>query len=123
MYLVQYAQLFDFFGFEFLREVIVSYKNDAPTLRNNQDKIDEWYFRTSRQAKRDLRPLLVLWRMPLSQQAIKRVEALNLKLWLPDDLVTKAVPELIKAISDKFNVKPEKKPENIKVETNKNSPK
>ncbi|ESN97062.1 hypothetical protein HELRODRAFT_143641, partial [Helobdella robusta] len=73
-----YAQLADTFGWAIYKQVFRRYQNMSRKEKpnNNQEEIDKWFIIFSEECKFNLAPLAAFWGIPLSQDAINKLEDL-----------------------------------------------
>lgn len=102
--LVVYAQLAHHFTWDAYKQVFRNYNNLNPSLKpkSNQDKIDMWFETFSRVVGYNLEPLFIFWGIPLTENQVKKVKTLKLPCFLPDDEVTREVPDRVSFVKATF---------------------
>lgn len=97
-----YGQLQACFGWGAYKTVFKQYhaleKKDKP--KNNGEKMDQWIIRFSKVADFNLIPLFQFWGFPINDDIKKEVA--DLDSFLPDDDLTRAVPERTEEILKSF---------------------
>jgi hypothetical protein len=108
LFLVQYALIQHYFGWEAYRRVFSTYEsNENLRPSENQDKIDTWVKQLSIATGKNLLAYYDLWRMPVSEKASQDLNNLSLPLWLPpnDDIVIGQLnQDYVLSIKSKYNL-------------------
>src|SRR6218665_1797693 len=99
-----YAQLAHEFGWESYRKVFRRYlvmsDIERPTI--DQQKIDTWFSMFSEIVGCNLAPLASFWNIPLSLDAVGQLHTAFPVGFLPDDEVTRFVPDRVNDVLQKF---------------------
>ena len=99
-----YAQLAHSFTWEAYKRVFRRYTVLHPYHKpqSDQDKIDLWFFIFSDKTKFNLLPVAIFWGIPISNGGVSKIEALKLKSFLPDDEITREVPDRVEMVKGRF---------------------
>ena len=104
MALYTYAQLIHSFKWDAYKRVFRRYQvlNPSEKPKSDQDKIDLWFLIFSEETKLNLAPVGIFWGLPFSEGGLKKIAALNFKPFLPEDEITKEVPDRVKFVKSRF---------------------
>ena len=102
--LMIYAQLQLAFGWDPYKTVFREYEDmeESYKPKGNQAKIDTWVEKFSETVQRNLCPLYDLWAIPVSEKTQRKLKFLA--PFLPDDDITKTVPEKVQMIREKYRI-------------------
>ncbi|ESO02573.1 hypothetical protein HELRODRAFT_66031 [Helobdella robusta] len=102
--LIIYAQLVEAFNWTTYKQVFRHYQNLSASERpkNNQEKIDKWFFIFSQKCNFNLAPLARYWGIPLSEGAVGKLNDLRLENFLPDDKLTSQTPARVRMVARFF---------------------
>ena len=107
-FLVQYALIQNYFGWEAFRKTFAAYEAaNGPRPSDNQDKIDVWVRELSKSVGRNLLPYYEIWRMPVSSKGVAEINALGLPLWMPgnkDFAISHINQNYLNEIRKRFNL-------------------
>lgn len=99
-----YMQLQNAFGWNSFRMLFRDYEivfNDKEMFKSDNDKWNEFIVRFSNIVGLNITPLFIFWGIQFSE---KKTNILNdLAAWLPNDEITRFLPDRVKYCRDKFN--------------------